>query len=236
MVWNESYTKAQKHLEPGAVVTLTGRLDLRDEGPRITAEEIKPLKKPEPAEKPLVLTVDRAKATDADLLRIRDVPSPNHEARPDGAVIDTLVLHYTGMQSGAAAVARLHGLVRSVWLAPRKPKDPIRRPPGWAARSASKSASSRVSWSSDRWSMGNIPAASPMPSVQPPVSRCAIQPEGVVMWAACAAFWGRWRIVHSQREAVSRFGHFTPNRSVSSCPSASLQIGRAHVLNSSHRT
>jgi N-acetylmuramoyl-L-alanine amidase len=41
------------------------------------------------------------------LLRIRDVPSPNHEARPDGAVIDTLVLHYTGMRSGADAIARL---------------------------------------------------------------------------------------------------------------------------------
>jgi N-acetylmuramoyl-L-alanine amidase len=41
------------------------------------------------------------------MLRIRDVPSPNHEARPDGAVIDTLVLHYTGMRSGAEAIARL---------------------------------------------------------------------------------------------------------------------------------
>jgi len=35
------------------------------------------------------------------------VPSPNHEARPDGAVIDTLVLHYTGMRSGQEAIARL---------------------------------------------------------------------------------------------------------------------------------
>ena len=40
-------------------------------------------------------------------LRIRDVLSPNHEARPDGAVIDTLVLHYTGMRSGQEAIARL---------------------------------------------------------------------------------------------------------------------------------
>ncbi|MCA3382990.1 MAG: N-acetylmuramoyl-L-alanine amidase, partial [Roseomonas sp.] len=38
---------------------------------------------------------------------MRDVPSPNHEARPDGAVIDTLVLHYTGMRSGQEAIARL---------------------------------------------------------------------------------------------------------------------------------
>src|SRR4051812_4438454 len=34
-------------------------------------------------------------------------PSPNHDARPTEIPIDTLVLHYTGMQSGAAAIARL---------------------------------------------------------------------------------------------------------------------------------
>lgn len=38
---------------------------------------------------------------------IRDAPSPNQDARPEGAAIDMLVLHYTGMQSGAAALARL---------------------------------------------------------------------------------------------------------------------------------
>ncbi|MCU0987695.1 MAG: N-acetylmuramoyl-L-alanine amidase [Acetobacteraceae bacterium] len=36
-----------------------------------------------------------------------EAPSPNHDARPEGAVIDTLVLHYTGMQTGEAAIARL---------------------------------------------------------------------------------------------------------------------------------
>jgi N-acetylmuramoyl-L-alanine amidase len=36
-----------------------------------------------------------------------DRPSPNHDARPDGAAIDTLVLHYTGMKSAAEALARL---------------------------------------------------------------------------------------------------------------------------------
>ena len=34
-------------------------------------------------------------------------PSPNCRAREPGSVIDTLVLHYTGMQSGAAAIERL---------------------------------------------------------------------------------------------------------------------------------
>ena len=34
-------------------------------------------------------------------------PSPNFDARPPDAPVDILLLHYTGMQSGAAAVARL---------------------------------------------------------------------------------------------------------------------------------
>jgi N-acetylmuramoyl-L-alanine amidase len=38
---------------------------------------------------------------------IRDLPSPNQDARPDGAPIDHLILHYTGMPSGAEAIARL---------------------------------------------------------------------------------------------------------------------------------
>jgi N-acetylmuramoyl-L-alanine amidase len=40
-------------------------------------------------------------------LRIRDLPSPNHDERPAGAPVDMLVLHYTGMRSGAEAIARL---------------------------------------------------------------------------------------------------------------------------------
>lgn len=40
-------------------------------------------------------------------MRLRDLPSPNHDARPDGAPVDMLILHYTGMESGAAAIARL---------------------------------------------------------------------------------------------------------------------------------
>jgi N-acetylmuramoyl-L-alanine amidase len=38
---------------------------------------------------------------------IADHPSPNHDARPDGRVIDLLLLHYTGMETGAAALQRL---------------------------------------------------------------------------------------------------------------------------------
>jgi N-acetylmuramoyl-L-alanine amidase len=34
-------------------------------------------------------------------------PSPNHDARPDGARVDILVLHYTGMRTAEEALARL---------------------------------------------------------------------------------------------------------------------------------
>ncbi|MFP6728910.1 MAG: N-acetylmuramoyl-L-alanine amidase [Alphaproteobacteria bacterium] len=46
----------------------------------------------------------------ADLLIDRPVSwqkSPNHDARPDGATIDILILHYTGMASAAAALDRM---------------------------------------------------------------------------------------------------------------------------------
>jgi N-acetylmuramoyl-L-alanine amidase len=36
-----------------------------------------------------------------------DHPSPNHEPRPDGRAVDILLIHYTGMLTGAAALERL---------------------------------------------------------------------------------------------------------------------------------
>ena len=36
-----------------------------------------------------------------------ETPSPNHGPRPDGTSIDVLVVHYTGMRSGEAALQRL---------------------------------------------------------------------------------------------------------------------------------
>jgi N-acetylmuramoyl-L-alanine amidase len=40
-------------------------------------------------------------------LRIRDLPSPNHEARPANTPIDMLILHYTGMTTAQEAIDRL---------------------------------------------------------------------------------------------------------------------------------
>jgi len=73
MIWNEAYTKHQRSIEPGKVVSITGRLDLREEGPRVAADKIEVLSKPTPKEKPLVLTLDSTKATEDDLVAIRDL-------------------------------------------------------------------------------------------------------------------------------------------------------------------
>jgi len=40
-------------------------------------------------------------------MTIRERPSPNHDARPEGGRVDMLVLHYTGMKSAAEAIDRL---------------------------------------------------------------------------------------------------------------------------------
>jgi N-acetylmuramoyl-L-alanine amidase len=40
-------------------------------------------------------------------LAMDEAPSPNHRPRPEGAAVDMLVLHYTGMPTGAEALARL---------------------------------------------------------------------------------------------------------------------------------
>jgi N-acetylmuramoyl-L-alanine amidase len=40
-------------------------------------------------------------------LRIRELPSPNHDDRPTSEPIDTLILHYTGMRSAQDAIDRL---------------------------------------------------------------------------------------------------------------------------------
>jgi N-acetylmuramoyl-L-alanine amidase len=47
-------------------------------------------------------------------VRLRDLPSPNHDERPAGTPVDMLILHYTGMQSGEAAIARLRDPVARV--------------------------------------------------------------------------------------------------------------------------
>jgi N-acetylmuramoyl-L-alanine amidase len=47
-------------------------------------------------------------------LRVRELPSPNHDERPAGTPIDMLILHYTGMPSAREAIDRLRDPVARV--------------------------------------------------------------------------------------------------------------------------
>lgn len=49
----------------------------------------------------------RPAASDRPALPIVDLPSPNHDARPDDVPVDMLILHYTGMKSAQDAIDRL---------------------------------------------------------------------------------------------------------------------------------
>lgn len=73
MIWNETFNKSQAMLVQGSVVSITGRLDLREEAPRLVANELKAVKKPAPTEKPVVLSFERDKVTEGDLVTVRDV-------------------------------------------------------------------------------------------------------------------------------------------------------------------
>jgi DNA polymerase III subunit alpha len=73
MIWSEAYTKSMQHLVQGNVVSITGRLSIRDEGLRLATDELKPLKKPAPKEPPVRLTFHRSRTTEADLMTVRDI-------------------------------------------------------------------------------------------------------------------------------------------------------------------
>ena len=52
-------------------------------------------------------TITSGCSTGSETVRRVDLPSPNQDARPAGAPIDLLILHYTGMRSAEAALRRL---------------------------------------------------------------------------------------------------------------------------------
>ena len=75
MIWADAFAKASQHLVQNAVVSISARLDRRDESPRLVANEVKALKKPEPREKPIVLQFECAQTSEADLVAVRDILS-----------------------------------------------------------------------------------------------------------------------------------------------------------------
>ena len=72
MIWNETFTKSVALLEQGNVVAITGRLDVREEGPRVSANEVRLIKKPAPAERPVMLRFETRGTSEADLIFVRN--------------------------------------------------------------------------------------------------------------------------------------------------------------------
>jgi len=84
MIWNDVFSKSSQHLEKGKVVSITARLDKRDEAPRLVASEVKPLKAPAPGngaangngtpvEPPLVLYFEHEQTTEEDLVELKNM-------------------------------------------------------------------------------------------------------------------------------------------------------------------
>ena len=73
MIWSEAYTKFQNLLVAGRVIAMSGRLDIREEGPRLSADKIEVLAKPAPKERPVVLTFDIRTMDERDFITVRDV-------------------------------------------------------------------------------------------------------------------------------------------------------------------
>lgn len=92
MVWNETYSRCASALEKGNVVALAGRLDLRDEGVRISANEVSIIQLKRSAPKPLCLKLRCDSVTEQDLRAIRSAveefpgvaPLELFFLRPDG--------------------------------------------------------------------------------------------------------------------------------------------------------
>ena len=75
MIWNDAFGKCVAHLEPGRVVAVTGRLDKREDTPRIVANEIKPIKAGAPAQSsetaPVVLSFQSEQTTESVLQEVK---------------------------------------------------------------------------------------------------------------------------------------------------------------------
>ncbi len=79
LVWNDTFAKVSQQLEKGRVVAITGRLDRREETPRVTASDVAPVKRGK-VEAPLVLRIVTDRTTESALLElrttIREFPGP----------------------------------------------------------------------------------------------------------------------------------------------------------------
>jgi DNA polymerase III subunit alpha len=72
MVWAEAFAKAAREIDKGKIVAIIGKLDKRDDGVRIVANEVGPLT-PRKSVKSLTIDIPMEKADEQRLVAIRDL-------------------------------------------------------------------------------------------------------------------------------------------------------------------
>ena len=72
MVWNEVYAKAAKEIDKGKIVAITGKMDKREEGIRLVANEIGPIARRKTV-KGLTIDIPMEKADEGRLIAIREL-------------------------------------------------------------------------------------------------------------------------------------------------------------------
>jgi DNA polymerase-3 subunit alpha len=83
MIWNKTFAACAQHLEKGNVVIISGRLDKKEEGVRISADEVRPLKATASnGELPVELSMIKEEATEDDLLKLQSVLEEFPGTRP----------------------------------------------------------------------------------------------------------------------------------------------------------
>jgi DNA polymerase-3 subunit alpha len=80
MAWDESFSKHEELLKPGAVLSCTARITPRDGSVRAMGSDFKALS-PKPSKKPLRLRIDRTRLKEEDLPLILDVIRKHHGKR-----------------------------------------------------------------------------------------------------------------------------------------------------------
>ncbi len=98
-IFGETYANSALLIETGKLVTIQVRVEVRDdEGVRVTASEVKPLKRPAEAVRPIALKIPWETTSEAELLQIRDALLTSPGMRP-------VILHF---ESSDGRRVRLH--------------------------------------------------------------------------------------------------------------------------------
>jgi DNA polymerase-3 subunit alpha len=83
MIFGEAYNSGALHIETGKLVAIQAKVEVReDEGVRVMANEVKPLKRPAEVSRPVLLKLSWENTSEKQLLEIRDALGTSPGMRP----------------------------------------------------------------------------------------------------------------------------------------------------------